>query len=256
MIRHWLFLLKKRYELPYVISRFYNEISTQFGKKIKVIRSDNALEYMQSSIASFCVDRGIIHQTSCVRSSQQDGVAERRLRHVLDVARTLMFHMQIADKPSIYVLDTPGVLVPSMPDIETGLKLALAGSVKDLVVGEERVAQYLLAVMNSQGSPFLWKHLYNRRMEGLLIESDEKHEYNLKDLLPKRKPLDRSGDSGVRYIEGVWWLDLGRLTMGFGVGIHTYVASVYVAEITRSHLRKFEEDLQQLTCSCYVLVYP
>jgi ribosome biogenesis GTPase A len=35
--------------------------------------------------------------------------------------------MQIAHHPSIYVLDTPGVLVPSIPDIETGLKLALAG---------------------------------------------------------------------------------------------------------------------------------
>ena len=30
-------------------------------------------------------------------------------------------------QPSIYVLDTLGVLVPSIPDIETGLKLALAG---------------------------------------------------------------------------------------------------------------------------------
>lgn len=35
---------------------------------------------------------------------------------------------QIAHKPSIYVLDTPGVLVPSISDIETGLKLALAGT--------------------------------------------------------------------------------------------------------------------------------
>ncbi|XP_062096329.1 short integuments 2, mitochondrial-like [Humulus lupulus] len=34
---------------------------------------------------------------------------------------------KIAHQPSIYVLDTPGVLVPSIPDIETGLKLALAG---------------------------------------------------------------------------------------------------------------------------------
>ncbi|KAF7129115.1 hypothetical protein RHSIM_Rhsim10G0071700 [Rhododendron simsii] len=51
----------------------------------------------------------------------------------------------------------------------------------------------------------------------------------------------------ILFAKGVWWLDLGRLTMGFGVGIRTYVAFVYVAEITRSHLRKFEEDLQQLT---------
>lgn len=106
---------------------------------------------------------------------------------------------KIAHKPSIYVLDTPGVLVPSIPDVETGLKLALAGSIKDSVVGEERIAQYLLAVLNTRGTPLHWKHLDNRRMDGLPIESDEKPEYNLKDLLPKRKKsLDRSG---VHYIE-------------------------------------------------------
>jgi ribosome biogenesis GTPase A len=46
----------------------------------------------------------------------------------------LMF--QIANKPSIYVLDTPGVLVPSISDIETGLKLALAGtiSIEDIYI--------------------------------------------------------------------------------------------------------------------------
>lgn len=38
-----------------------------------------------------------------------------------------LFLNQIANHPSIYVLDTPGVLVPSIPDIETGLKLALTG---------------------------------------------------------------------------------------------------------------------------------
>lgn len=35
--------------------------------------------------------------------------------------------IQIAHRPSVYVLDSPGVLVPTIPDIETGLKLALAG---------------------------------------------------------------------------------------------------------------------------------
>nr|POE73546.1 short integuments 2, mitochondrial [Quercus suber] len=35
---------------------------------------------------------------------------------------------KIVHQPIIYVLDTLGVLVPSIPDIETGLKLALAGA--------------------------------------------------------------------------------------------------------------------------------
>ncbi|KAK2632590.1 hypothetical protein EUGRSUZ_L01356 [Eucalyptus grandis] len=105
---------------------------------------------------------------------------------------------KIAHHPSIYVLDTPGVLVPSIPDIETGLKLALAGSVKDSVVGEERIAQYLLALLNTRGTPLHWKHSNNRRMEGIRYEPEEKHDYNLKDLRPKKKPPNVSD---VLYIE-------------------------------------------------------
>ncbi|KAI8562305.1 hypothetical protein RHMOL_Rhmol03G0024000 [Rhododendron molle] len=138
-----------------------------------------------------------IHQIASSRFPVQRKMKRATVGPLPGVTRDIA-GFKIAHKPSIYVLDTPGVLVPSIPDIETGLKLALAGSVKDSVVGEERIAQYLLAVLNTRGTPFHWKHLDDRRMEGILVESDEKHEYNLKDLLPKRKPLDRSG---VRYIE-------------------------------------------------------
>ncbi|XP_020213152.1 short integuments 2, mitochondrial [Cajanus cajan] len=100
---------------------------------------------------------------------------------------------KIAHKPSIYVLDTPGVLVPSISDIETGLKLALAGSVKDSVVGEERIAQYLLAVLDTRGTPLHWKYLNNRRIDGIEYEAEENHEYSLKNLKPKRRnPPNRS----------------------------------------------------------------
>ena len=41
----------------------------------------------------------------------------------------LIAKLQIAHQPSIYVLDTPGVLVPSFTDIVTRLKLALADTI-------------------------------------------------------------------------------------------------------------------------------
>jgi ribosome biogenesis GTPase A len=72
---------------------------------------------------------------------------------------------KIAHQPSIYVLDTPGVLVPNIPDIDTGLKLALTGAVKDSVVGEDRLAQYLLAMLNTRHVPLRWKGLNNESCE-------------------------------------------------------------------------------------------
>lgn len=72
------------------------------------------------------------------------------------------------------------------------------GSVKDSVVGEERIAQYLLAVLNTRGTPLHWKKLNNRRTEGIQYDSVQNVEYSLKNLRTKRKPPN---SSGVLYIE-------------------------------------------------------
>ena len=49
------------------------------------------------------------------------------------------------------------------------------------MIGEKQIARYLLAVLNTQGTPLHWKHLNSRRLEGVRYDSKEKHEYNLKE---------------------------------------------------------------------------
>ncbi|BAT89782.1 hypothetical protein VIGAN_06084100 [Vigna angularis var. angularis] len=66
-------------------------------------------------------------------------------------------------------------------------------SVKDSVVGEERIVQYLLAVLDTRGTPPHWKHLNNRRLDDTEYEVEASHEYRLKNLKPKkRNPSNRS----------------------------------------------------------------
>ncbi|KAK4395806.1 Retrovirus-related Pol polyprotein from transposon RE2 [Sesamum angolense] len=84
----WVYLLKDRSQVPTIITSFYNEIYTQFSVNIRILRTDNALEFVQKSVSDFCNSKGILHQTSCPYTSQQNGVAERKHRHLLDVART------------------------------------------------------------------------------------------------------------------------------------------------------------------------
>lgn len=79
------------------------------------------------------------------------------------------------------------------------LVVALTGSVKDSVVGEERIVQYLLAVLNTRGTPLHWKHLNNRRIDGIEYEAEENHEYSLKNLKPKRRNLPNRSD--LVYVE-------------------------------------------------------
>ena len=82
-------------ELPKNFVTFYNEILVQFDKRIKIFCSDNTLEYVQSIMHFFYAKYGIIRQTSYPHTSQQNGTVERQHRHILDVARTLMFNMRV-----------------------------------------------------------------------------------------------------------------------------------------------------------------
>lgn len=51
-------------------------------------------------------------------------------------------------REGVYMLDTPGVFVPYVPDAESMLKLALCGNVKDTVIPPTTIADYLLYHLN------------------------------------------------------------------------------------------------------------
>ncbi|XP_019153533.1 PREDICTED: uncharacterized protein LOC109150012 [Ipomoea nil] len=91
----WLYLLKSCSELFEVFCGFCVEIKTQFGVPVKILRSDNAKEYFSLPFVSYMRQKGMLHQSSCVDTPSQNGVAERKNRHLLETARALMFQMGV-----------------------------------------------------------------------------------------------------------------------------------------------------------------
>ncbi|KAJ0875397.1 putative RNA-directed DNA polymerase [Helianthus annuus] len=87
----WCYLLTSKTEVFDNLCNFYELILTQFEKKIKIIRSDNGTEFVNNQMNLFCKNKGILHQTSCAYTPQQNGVVERKHRHLLNTARALMF---------------------------------------------------------------------------------------------------------------------------------------------------------------------
>ena len=73
-------------------------IETQFQTKLKAIRSDNGLEFTSSEAVHFFRTKGIIHQKTCPYTPQQNGVVERRHRHILETARAVKFQAGFPDK--------------------------------------------------------------------------------------------------------------------------------------------------------------
>ena len=60
-------------------------------QSLKVLQSDQGGEYIDSGLTDYFTSHGIIHQTSCTDTPQQNGVAERKTRRLLDIARSLLF---------------------------------------------------------------------------------------------------------------------------------------------------------------------
>lgn len=67
-------------------------VQNQFGVKIKNFRLDNARDYFNQILSTYFQKEGIIHESSCVNTPQQNGVAERKNGHLLNTTRVLLFH--------------------------------------------------------------------------------------------------------------------------------------------------------------------
>lgn len=94
----WVFLLKLKSDVCVIIKQFITFVKTQFDKVIRVIRTDNGTEFVNSVCSSLFQQLGIIHQKTCVYTSQQNGVAERKHRHILEVTRAIRFQTEIPIK--------------------------------------------------------------------------------------------------------------------------------------------------------------
>ncbi|KAJ9535203.1 hypothetical protein OSB04_un001716 [Centaurea solstitialis] len=86
----WVFFLRTKDETSGLIKSFVKRVENQTNLKVKVIRSDNGTEFKNADLNSFCDEKGIEKQYSAPRTPQQNGVAERRNRTLIEAARTML----------------------------------------------------------------------------------------------------------------------------------------------------------------------
>ena len=108
----WIYFMRFKSEVFSLFQKFYNMVHTQFQKAIKILRSDSGGEYMSHDFSAFLSDKGILHQKSCPHTPQQNGVAERKNRHILETVRTLLLESLVpptfwcdAAQTAVYLLN-------------------------------------------------------------------------------------------------------------------------------------------------------
>ncbi|XP_067015412.1 mitochondrial GTPase 1 [Anabrus simplex] len=71
---------------------------------------------------------------------------------VAGITRSVQNRIKIRQDPPVFLLDTPGILTPTIRDVEAGLRLAVCACLQDHLVGEDIIADYLLYILNKSGN--------------------------------------------------------------------------------------------------------
>lgn len=112
--------------------KFLRQVENQCGTKIKIVRSDRGGEYYgrhgetgqyMGPFAKYLEECGIICQYTMPSTPEQNGVAERRNRTLMDMVRSMMSHSKLPDflwgealKAAMYILNrVPSKAVPKTP---------------------------------------------------------------------------------------------------------------------------------------------
>ena len=85
----YVYLLRRKHEAVEVFKHYKLEVENQLGKTIKIIRSDRGGEY-DTPFDEFCLQNGIIHQTTTPYSPRLNGVTDRKNRTLKEMMNAML----------------------------------------------------------------------------------------------------------------------------------------------------------------------
>lgn len=86
----WIFPILNKSDDCLTFIAFYNFVLNHFAISIKSLQSDGGMEGLSKSFQKFIVNKGIKHQLSCPYTLEQNGLAEKKHRHIVETTITLL----------------------------------------------------------------------------------------------------------------------------------------------------------------------
>ncbi|KAJ0805060.1 putative RNA-directed DNA polymerase [Helianthus annuus] len=91
----WVDFMVHKSETPEILKNLITLLENLYILKVRRIRSDNGTEFKNRIMDEFCTAKGILHEYSSRYTPQQNGVAERKNRTLIETARTMLVESQL-----------------------------------------------------------------------------------------------------------------------------------------------------------------
>ncbi|KAM1351501.1 hypothetical protein ACFXTH_005260 [Malus domestica] len=111
----WIFPMNNKAAVFEIFVQFHAYIQNYFSATVKVLQSDGGGEYVSTRFQNFLTTKGIVHQKSCLYTPEQNGLAERKNRHLVETAVTLLQKASLSSKFWFHACATSTYLVNRLP---------------------------------------------------------------------------------------------------------------------------------------------
>jgi hypothetical protein len=102
-------------EVYSIFVHFHTFLVTQFFATLKIFQSDGGGEYISTNFKNYLHTKGIVHQMSCPYTPEQNGLAERKHRHIVETAVTLLQTAHLPHKFWFHACATSIYLINRLP---------------------------------------------------------------------------------------------------------------------------------------------
>lgn len=111
----WLFPMRFKHEALDFFIKFKTNVENIFSSSIKYLQTDGGGEYLSGKFQNFLSQNGISHRLSCPHHPEQNGVSERKHRHVVDMGLTLLATAGIPSEFWVDAFNTSVYLINRLP---------------------------------------------------------------------------------------------------------------------------------------------
>ncbi|KAL5740548.1 hypothetical protein ACOSQ2_029728 [Xanthoceras sorbifolium] len=118
----WVYFLKHKNDVFATFKQWKALVEKQTGRKIKRLRTDNGLEFCQGDFNEFCKNEGIVRHLTVRGTPQQNGVAERMNRTLLEKVRCMLSNSGLSKDFWAEAASTACHLVNRSPSTAIGIK--------------------------------------------------------------------------------------------------------------------------------------
>jgi histone deacetylase 1/2 len=89
----WIYLIKRKSDVEKSFYHFQTHVERLLQTKIRMVQSDGGGEYTR--LSKYFDHTGIHHRVTCSHTSQQNGIAERKHRHIVETGIALLAHSSL-----------------------------------------------------------------------------------------------------------------------------------------------------------------